>query len=397
MFALKRPPLTITQAAAATFAGLQLALLVQWSLNRTVETEASIAAAAINLVVAIQLAALSWIEHSRSVRPSTLLSIYLLFTIFFDLPQARTLWLQRSVNGIAGVFSAGLVLRAMLLVLEILEKRPYLMPNYRHLSPEATSGIINRSFMWWVTGIFHAGFSNLLQFDDLYVLDEQLTSVELDGKMQRAWNRRRQPERRLEFPLAVCRALIWPLLTMAVPRLFLIGFTFAQPYLFQRILTLLSEPLDRDNLNKGYALIVATAIIYLGLAILKMHCKQLLNRFTTMFRGAAVTLIYNRALLVQDGLYDESAAVTLMSTDVDVMSHTLTALNESWALSIEVVVGIYLLASQLGWVCVVPLVTVAGKPQFSSHLGHIPSNLHSVFSGNKANCKANGRSTKAVG
>ena len=48
-----------------------------------------------------------------------------------------------------------------------------------------------------------------------------------------------------------------------------------------------------------------------------------------MFRGAAVGLIYNRTLNLQDGVYDEAAAVTLMSTDIERLLVSLTSVNVS--------------------------------------------------------------------
>ncbi len=83
-------------------------------------------------------------------------------------------------------------------------------------------------------------------------------------------------------------------------------------------------------------------------------------RLITQFRGAMVVLIYNHTLSIQDGLYDESAAVTLMSTDVDNIANILVSLNECWAEVIEVTIGIYLLARQVGWVSVIPIIIVAG-------------------------------------
>lgn len=83
-------------------------------------------------------------------------------------------------------------------------------------------------------------------------------------------------------------------------------------------------------------------------------------RLITQFRGAMVVLIYSHTLNIQDGLYDESAAVTLMSTDVDNIANTLVTLNECWAEVIEVSVGIYLLARQVGWVSIMPIIIVAG-------------------------------------
>ncbi|KND90065.1 Multidrug resistance-associated protein 1 [Tolypocladium ophioglossoides CBS 100239] len=357
-------------AVAFAFAALELGLVVLWGLDKT---RISIASATVNLLAAFQLICLSWIEDARSERPSTLVTIYLLLTLLLDLPQARTLWLQQTHVAIAGLFSASLAFKAMLLLLETFEKRPYLMPPYRNLPLESTSGIISRSFLWWLNGTFQKGFRSLLSFDDLNVLDDSLTSAKLDETVGKAWGRRKQPERRLEFPLVVCRALWRPMLSIVLPRLFLIGFTFSQPFLIQRTLTLLTQPVDQSTTTYGYGLIGATGLIYVGMAVLKLHYNQRLNRFMTMFRGASVSLIYNRALLIQDGLYDESAAITLMSTDVDRITACLTELNECWARAVEVVLGFFLLALQLGWVCVVPIIIVVvsffGARHIASQIG----------------------------
>lgn len=81
-----------------------------------------------------------------------------------------------------------------------------------------------------------------------------------------------------------------------------------------------------------------------------------------MFRGALVSLIYDRTLQLQDGVYNEAAAVTLMSTDVDRIASSLEDLHEIWAQIIEVGLGIWLLAMQLGWVCVFPLLVLSCMP-----------------------------------
>lgn len=75
-----------------------------------------------------------------------------------------------------------------------------------------------------------------------------------------------------------------------------------------------------------------------------VHYKHRLFRSVTMFRGALVTLIFNRTLELQDGLYDESAAVTLMSTDIERISVSMEMIHEVWAQAIEIVIGIWLLA-----------------------------------------------------
>jgi ATP-binding cassette subfamily C (CFTR/MRP) protein 1 len=59
--------------------------------------------------------------------------------------------------------------------------------------------------------------------------------------------------------------------------------------------------------------------------------------------------------------YDNAAAVTFMSTDVDRISSCLEELNECWSRPIEICIGIPLLARQLGWVSLIPLLVIGCK------------------------------------
>ncbi|PWY72973.1 multidrug resistance-associated protein [Aspergillus heteromorphus CBS 117.55] len=357
---------------ALVFAAMQLALLVCWARNDRPRTQVSVPFSTINLVVALEIVVLSWMEDERSARPSSILNIYLLLTLLFDIAQARTLWLSHTNNLIPVLFTASVAAKAAMLLLEALEKRRYLTSKYQDLPPESTSGIVNRSFMWWLNRLFLDGFQSLLTMSDLYVLDKRLESVGIAKKAQKAWIRRKRPERRLEFPWQMCRALWWPLASAIFPRLCLIGFTFAQPFLITAILDWLNDPHSAEN--KGYGLIGATTLVYLGLAMSTLHYNHTLYRFVTMFRGAASSLIYERALHIPDGeLEDRSATITLMTTDIDRITGCLVNLNECWARVVEVAIGITLLALRMGWVCLMPLfivfVSSLGSTYISKNIG----------------------------
>lgn len=341
---------------------MQLILLVFWALVATGRTRASLPLAIINVIVAIQLVALSWAEDSRAIRPSSMLITFLLGTAVLDLAQARTLWLQHLSTPIAATFTASLAGKAFMLLLESHDKARYLKQMYVDLPPESTAGIINRSLLWWMNDLYRKGFRSALTLDNLYPLDDQLASSTLSVKFQDAWARRHKPERRFEFPLAAWMALRWHILSAIIPRLFLIAFTFAQPFLISRVLDLLTEPDSDSARNTGYGLILAAAFIYLGISLSTLHYNHSVYRFMTMLRGGSVTLIFNHMLTLPIGEYDDSAVVTLMSTDVDNIVNCLTSLNEVWARVIEVALGIVLLSRQLGWVCLVPIFVTISEP-----------------------------------
>ena len=65
----------------------------------------------------------------------------------------------------------------------------------------------------------------------------------------------------------------WYLASAVVPRLCLTAFTFAQPFLIERVIAYLTEK-ENFNTNKiGYGLIGAYAIVYTGIGVSK--CSDL--------------------------------------------------------------------------------------------------------------------------
>lgn len=54
---------------------------------------------------------------------------------------------------------------------------------------------------------------------------------------------------------------------MVFPRLCLVGFNYAQPFLISSAIAYVSKPVAAQNKNDGYGLIGAAGIIYIGIAV----------------------------------------------------------------------------------------------------------------------------------
>src|SRR5689334_16131041 len=135
-------------------------MLILWTTSSAVRTRTTLAAAALSPLTTLGLCVLSYAEHCRAVRPSSILSIFLFTSLLFDIARSRTLWLRAAdgVNhAIAYVSTAAVAVKALVLVLEALGKRRLLRPEYQDYPPEATSGIYNRSFFWWLNPLFRLG------------------------------------------------------------------------------------------------------------------------------------------------------------------------------------------------------------------------------------------------
>ncbi|GKZ84302.1 hypothetical protein AnigIFM56816_009624 [Aspergillus niger] len=342
-------------AVAVCLVALQIASVVEWARHDLVRT--AIPAVALSLVDALSIAILSTIEHDRSVRPSSLLSIYLLLSTLFDAVQVRTLFIRQYPSTLGALSAATVALKLLLLALETRNKRSYLRESLRAIPPESTSGVIARTVFWWLNRLFVNGFRKLLTLEDLFPTDKDLSSGGLRRKIGRAWKKYQSSQTR-SLIFATFISLRWAVLRTIFPRLCLIGFSYAQTFFIQRAMEHLHMPDTQLTRNEGYGLIGAAALIYGGIAISTVHYKHQLFRMITMFRGATVALIYDHTMILPDGTRDETAAVTLMSTDIDMIARSLEQASELWARVVEIAIGIWLLERQLAAVCVAPILVI---------------------------------------
>jgi ATP-binding cassette, subfamily C (CFTR/MRP), member 1 len=75
-------------------------------------------------------------------------------------------------------------------------------------------------------------------------------------------------------------------------------------------------------------------------------------------RMGLVGVIYNRCLTIKAGVLDDSAAVTLMSSDTEDAANSGALFHQLWSEVLELCIGMYMLARELGWVCISPLLVV---------------------------------------
>lgn len=161
--------------------------MVLWSVQREQRTLLVILAATLSFIDVFLFYTLSYLEHSKSLRPSTLLVIYLFFSLSFDAARARTLWLIDNDGPIRILFTASLAMKVVLLVLEAREKRRYLNFSDSQKGPEETSGILSQGIFWWLNTLIRTGFSKVLMMEDLYPIDERMTASVLGTNFRQFW------------------------------------------------------------------------------------------------------------------------------------------------------------------------------------------------------------------
>lgn len=102
------------------------------------------------------------------------------------------------------------------------------------------------------------------------------------------------------------------------PRLLQLAFTICQPLVLNQFLAFLEHP--EESINHGYGLIGAYGLVYLGIALSGAFFSHQATRTVTMLRGILVSAIFARSTDLSTTAIDNSAAVTLMSTDVSLMA-----------------------------------------------------------------------------
>ncbi|KAM7197970.1 P-loop containing nucleoside triphosphate hydrolase protein [Naviculisporaceae sp. PSN 640] len=344
--------------AAARICAAHLCILILTASGQNIDAETlSLVATSLAFVASIFIIPLTVLEHSRSKRPSFLLSVYLFGSLLCDVVQTRTRWLATVAEfqiTLARLFTVSVVVKLGLLILESLDK-----VGDRETSAEERAGLFNLAAYTWLYPLYFKGYRNVLSVADLPTLDRHLRTATLRAKLTRTIHLKPLTTR-FGLALRLARSLLLPLLLPVLPRLAVVAFRFCQPFLVHSVLDYLEhpEPENADWRNTGYGFIGAAVLIYFGLAVstaLYWYCHE---RFISMTRGGLVAALYDKLVRLRTVDVNDSAAVTLMSTDIERIRFGMLNLHEFWAVPIEVGLASWLLYNQLGVAFVAPLLIV---------------------------------------
>jgi ABC-type multidrug transport system fused ATPase/permease subunit len=293
------------------------------------------------------------------------LNACLFITIILDISQVRTLWLASSkVDEIsyARLFTCGVAFKTLTIVLESQSKSTWILRwDLKEHSPEETTGLYGLGAHYWLNQLFLRGYHKVLQIDDLYPLDQSMASATLQTELGQYIDVSRLRGKNHALARAVARALAVPLLLPVGPRIALGAFQFCQPFLIQTLLTYLQQPADESPKNTGYGLLGATLLIYVGIATSGAFYWYFQERAMYMGRGFLASAIYRKTTEAQVTASGDSAALTLMSTDIERIIQGSLNIHEFWANTLEVGLACWLLSRQIGAAFVAPLIVVGAS------------------------------------
>ncbi|PVH82064.1 P-loop containing nucleoside triphosphate hydrolase protein [Cadophora sp. DSE1049] len=339
---------------------IQLALLILSVVKARTFEAFFISSSTTTLLSTLCISVLSYFEHSRSPRPPIVLNAYLFLTILLDITQTRTLWLASASSDeitFSGLFTTAVIIKSLIIILESQKKTRWLRWDTKEHSPEETSGLYSLGAFAWLNRLFLRGYTKVLTIEDLYPLDQSMASNVLQSKLSNFMNAAPR-NRKHGLAKATAKALAIPLLLPIGPRIALGAFQFCQPFLLNSLLSYLQGPSGEASRNHGYGLIGATVLIYAGIATSRAIYWYLQERALYTMRGVLATAIYRKTIEAKLSAADDSAALTLMSADVERILRGLLNINELWANTIEVAFASWLLSRQIGASFVAPLIVV---------------------------------------
>ncbi|POS73509.1 hypothetical protein DHEL01_v208095 [Diaporthe helianthi] len=346
----------IKLGAIVTYIGLELTLLVLTTIGVFYTTSLFLASSVLKLVAGLLMITVSVVDHSRSPRPSILLNCYLFLTLLLDIAQTRTLLLlsgNHPERAYSIIFSTSMALKVVILLLEANPKSRWITWDEKEHSPEETSSIFSLGVLFWMNKMFWRGYRKTLTMDDLYPLDISLNTKLLHERFSHNINYSKLKGDKYGLLKALIKTLKVHLLLPILPRLAQLAFTFSQPFFIEKLLEYLNRP--QVPANVGYGFIGASILIYAGIAISTALCMYPHHRMRAMARSILVTETFIKATEAQLGADEHSAAVTLMSTDIERIKLGFRMIHHVWAGVIQAALAGWMLYTRLGAVFAVPI------------------------------------------
>ncbi|GAT28046.1 ATP-binding cassette transporter [Aspergillus luchuensis] len=335
-------------------------------------TRAGLASGIVNIIATGAAILLSFFEDQRSVKPSDLLVVYYSTEVLLSLPQLRSLW-QIPTASVAcrTLWTIILIFNVGVLISESTHKFRFLRPMYQKPTKEGVLGFWGQSFFIWVLPVLQNGYSKVLGIDDIPEMDADQRAQSTQEQLEKAWGARSSNHRLL---LSTFYAYRRTFLSAIVPRLCLSAFSFCQPFLITATIDYIQNDKTSNSKNRGQAIVGAYVLVYLGWAISTAVYWRQTNRFNTKVRSGLIAMVFNQTSRLKASDINDSAAITLMGTDVERIVQSQKTIHETWASVLEVGIAIWLLERQLLIACVVPAVIAIGT-YYSVHATNVPTDF----------------------
>lgn len=311
-----------------------LLCLIAWT---TIDRNASyLVALTLDLVVALQLPVLVYLEHFYTFRSSVTVPLYLAFTTLVGIVRLRS-YVLLDLHSTSKIFFAPFCIafaaKTLLLAAEHFSKRKMLLNRKGNkASPELTASFTSRITLFWFVKYLRMGLRGQIKASDLGSIDNEEPQAQYE-RFDRAWISSQQHRFRLLRTLF--QTLEMQAITPLVPAALVVLITFCVPLILNATLSFLDSHRSESEPQPaayGYALAVGTTArsglsnaesisflkIAYGLAVAGIStCTALfevcLSRLIGRLRLALMQAVYRKALNIHISVADDLGSGALSS------------------------------------------------------------------------------------
>ncbi|KAJ6785360.1 hypothetical protein PWT90_03235 [Aphanocladium album] len=325
-----------------------------WQRASLFRSDVALAAAVMSLVTSLCIMVILYISHTYSIRSSGFLSLFLTITALFDITMTRSYFRRSRLDTIAALQATVIGLKIGLVILEEVSKRALLPTESLRssVSSETVAGFWNRTVFGWFTSIMIFAFRNELTIENLPNIVEELNVKALYQQFVPRWEKANKKSRFALF-FALLRTLPWLLIKAIPPRLGFVGLQFSQPFLLFQVVIAVGKETTGEV---GSGLVGATALVFVGLAVMRVLYQHASYRLLTSVRGILITAIYDKMQRLPAAKLNKMGAITLMTADVQAVEKTFDFLYEVCSSAILVGLGIWSPSLFVGPACFLMLV-----------------------------------------
>lgn len=317
----------------------------------------------LDVLAALGVAVITLAEHRHSIRASSaFLGLYLFVGISLDAIQSRSYY-ERHITALSATHAASAVIRLLLLVVNEI-------PKASSITDAATSGFWSRVFFVFMGPIFWLGYRGTLRMQDLTGIGAEFSSAHLARTLTHHWKPSVAGKKAKPNSLLIASFWIWlgPLCAALIPRLFLTGFNFSQPYVLRALLGTVG-PHGSDSKFDPY-IVVAVLASFTGSAVCKGIATHMTYRLVMRLRGGLMAVTMDKGQRLPLSSEKKRAAISLISAEVGGIADGMPLCIEIPFIFLESGLGIYLLVRQIhasAFVIVVPLLMATVATAIVSH------------------------------
>lgn len=334
-----------------------------------------VAAALIDLVAALTIGIVLYIEQRHNIRTSMILVIFLFLGCIIDVAKCHLFIFDLGLTSAGVIAAAAGCIRLALLALEIFpQKTPVVDEN------AAADGTAEqrRPYFVFPSPFIPRQLLISIKNGNLMPIPDELASDRLHTKLRQYWeenecyfeemNKKRRdaliegrpaPNLKLDSLVMECIRVWKPdIRQMLVPRLVFAICTFSQPFILKALVDVIRQ--DEISILSKVLLITLTLVAFAGVTIAKSSYGHMNYLMVTRLRGSFITQIVEKTHRVSAHDARLVATITLMSNDIESIAGSLPRVLELPITLFETIFGIYFLSRFVGtssYLVLVPVLT----------------------------------------